>query len=438
MYSQLIKEDDLINNLTKIYTYDNYGNILSKKIYTYNTSNLIKEDKYQYNNSNWQDLLTKFNNDSITYDGIGNPLSIGSKTLSWMNGRELATYSDGANSISYKYNLNGIRTSKVVNGIKTEYILEGNKIIFENRNNDVIYYIYNTDEVLGFVYKNKTYYYHKNMFGDIIGILDSNYNEIVRYEYDSWGALINITDNSNINLGTINPFRYRLYYYDTETNLYYLNSRYYNPEWGRFVNADAIISSNEDYISNNLFTYVSNNPINFSDSGGFSFIGILKNKFNKVKRIIRKAINKLESVRKSNSNSSKSVMKSSKSPSISRPSSGEPFGVSDIPNGDVRIFGPKGDLANAKDFDESHPWRHPDLKIPHVHDWDEFGVRQDPRNPSPEEEEWWNDHKKELGKAVAVGGVTIGAGYLIYRGVRMLPSLTPWTFWTIPYNLVTP
>lgn len=64
-YSELIKEDDLINNVTKQYVYDNYGNILSKKTYTYNTINLIKEDIYEYNNSNWQDLLTKFNNETI-------------------------------------------------------------------------------------------------------------------------------------------------------------------------------------------------------------------------------------------------------------------------------------------------------------------------------------------------------------------------------------
>ncbi len=268
MYSQLIKEDDLVNNLTKTYTYDNYGNILNKKTYTYNTTNLVKEDTYQYNNSNWQDLLTKFNNESITYDTIGNPTSIGNKTLTWMNGRELSTYSDGTNNISYKYNLNGIRTSKIVNGIKTNYILEGTSIIFEDRNGTMIYYIYNGDELLGFVYNSKTYYYHKNMFGDIIGILDSNYNEIVSYEYDSWGALVNITDNSNINLGTVNPFRYRSYYYDTETGLYYLNSRYYNPQIGRFINADEYVSTGQGFNGNNMFSYCLNNPINFLDKNG--------------------------------------------------------------------------------------------------------------------------------------------------------------------------
>ena len=109
-------------------------------------------------------LLTKFNNESITYDNIGNPLSIGNKTLTWMNGRQLSTYDDGTNNISYKYNLNCIRTSKIVNNIETKYYLEGTKIIFEDRNNTMLYYLYNGDELLGFVYYNNIYYYHKKVF----------------------------------------------------------------------------------------------------------------------------------------------------------------------------------------------------------------------------------------------------------------------------------
>jgi RHS repeat-associated protein len=266
-HSQLIKEDNIPDNITINYTYDNYGNILSKKTYTYGTTTLLDEDTYEYNNSNWQDLLTKFNNDSITYDAIGNPTSIGNKSLTWMNGRELATYSDGTNSISYKYNLNGIRTSKTVNNITTNYYLEGRKIVFEDRNGTMIYYLYNGDELLGFIYNNNTYFYHKNMFQDIIGIYDLEFNEIVTYEYDSWGVIKNITDNSNINLSIINPFRYRSYYYDNETQLYYLNSRYYNPTIGRFINIDKVITG-QKISSSNILLYCDNNPINRKDYSG--------------------------------------------------------------------------------------------------------------------------------------------------------------------------
>lgn len=133
----------------------------------------------------------------------------------------------------------------------------------------MLYYIHNGDELLGLVYNSKTYYYHKNIFGDIIGIADSNYNELVTYEYDSWRALVNITDNSNINLGTINPFRYRSYYYDTDTKLYYLNSRYYNPEIDRFINEDSTTGKiNSNFIWHNMFQYSFNNPISYGDDNG--------------------------------------------------------------------------------------------------------------------------------------------------------------------------
>ena len=292
-HSQLIKEDNILTNQTILYEYDNYGNILSKKVYTNNT--LIKEDTYTYGDTNWQDLLTKYNNESITYDTIGNPTSIGNKTLTWMNERELSSYQDNTNNITYKYNLDGIRTSKIVNGIETKYYLEGSSIIFEDRNGNMIYYIYNGDELLGFIYNSNTYYYHKNIFGDIIGILDSNYNEVVTYTYNSWGLLTNKTDTTTINLSTINPFRYRSYYYDEETNLYYLNSRYYNPEWGRFVNADGYLSTGQSIIGLNMFCYCNNNSINYQDiNGNFSLKSIGK-KINEIKNKAKKVVNKVTS-----------------------------------------------------------------------------------------------------------------------------------------------
>lgn len=122
-------------------------------------------------------------------------------------------------SVLYKYNVNGIRTEKVVNGFKTEYYLEGN----------------DSTGIIGFISNNKKYYYIKNLHCDIIGIVDSNSDLVVKYEYDSFGNILSIKDSNNqnitdvTNIGQINSFRYRNYYYDKETQLYYLNSRYYNP-----------------------------------------------------------------------------------------------------------------------------------------------------------------------------------------------------------------
>lgn len=276
-YNQLIKEKNYLTNELIEYVYDNSGNILSKKIYDLNNNSFIKEDKYEYNNSNWEDQLTKFNDETITYDEIGNPLTIENDiTLSWVNGRQLNTYTDSNKTIEYKYNKDGIRTSKKINNIETKYYLEGSNIILEKTGNDVLYYIRNSaDGLIGFKYNENLYYYVKNIQNDIIGILDSNHEIVVKYTYDSWGNVASILDgnendisNNENHIGNINPFRYRSYYYDKETKLYYLNSRYYNPMWNRFLNIDIGIANIGEINGYNMYQYSLNNPINYDDYNG--------------------------------------------------------------------------------------------------------------------------------------------------------------------------
>jgi RHS repeat-associated protein len=180
----------------------------------------------------------------------------------------------------------------------------------------MIYYIRNTDgELLGLKYNNQLYYYKKNYQQDIIGIYNSSYEEIVKYKYDSWGNIISITDNNNqeitdvTNIGLINPFRYRSYYYDTETNLYYLNSRYYNPEWGRFINADMII----DVLGYcNLFTYCFNNPILYYDKNGDLSFDFVTKAYEKGKKAAKKAKETVKKTVKKVTKTAKKVTKSIK------------------------------------------------------------------------------------------------------------------------------
>ena len=291
-FNELIKEDNYNLNKTIRYTYDNAGNIIKKQEYELDTYNLLHTDTYEYNNANWEDQLTKYNNELITYDEIGNPLTIGDKTLTWINGRQLASYTDNDLSITYTYNKDGIRTQKKINNTITNYFTENNKIIFEQTGNNMIYYIRDEEgSLIGFKYNNTLYYYIKNMQEDIIGLTDSNHNLLCSYEYDSWGKLISIKDNNGSiitdpsHIGYINPFRYRSYYYDNETKLYYLNSRYYNPEWGRFINADGIINSNLDFISYNLYVYVSNN-ISYVDKTGNGFFDFITSAYTYMKHFV--------------------------------------------------------------------------------------------------------------------------------------------------------
>jgi len=112
------------------------------------------------------------------------------------------------------------------------------------------------------------YYYIRNAQGDIIGLFDKTGTQVVAYTYDTWGKLISTTGSLASTVGVKNPYLYRRYRYDTETGLYYLQERYYSPEWGRFMNADGITSETGTLLSGNMFMYCFNNPINTSDCYG--------------------------------------------------------------------------------------------------------------------------------------------------------------------------
>ena len=120
-----------------------------------------------------------------------------------------------------------------------------------------------------FTYNEQKYFYRKNLQGDIIGIYDSCWNLLGQYEYDAWGNLLSQVGSEILN---INPFRYRGYYYDAETGLYYLNSRYYDPEIGRFISPDSLKYLDPTYNNGlNLYAYCGNNPVMHVDPNGTLF-----------------------------------------------------------------------------------------------------------------------------------------------------------------------
>ena len=252
------------------YTYDLNGNILTKKNLATNTT-----ISYGYNDSTWADLLTSYNGQSITYDEIGNPLNYyDGKVFTWIDGRRLETVTNGDEIITYGYDGEGIRTSKIVGDVYTTYmILDGvmyGEYSYTPDGEIVIYYLYDENGTkYGFSYNDTLYYYQYNLQGDVTGIYDSNGQLVVEYTYDEWGKVLSITGTLADTVGQINPIRYRGYYYDNETGFYYLQSRYYDAETGRFINADgAIAGVAGEILGYNQFAYCFNNPVNLSDETG--------------------------------------------------------------------------------------------------------------------------------------------------------------------------
>jgi len=114
-----------------------------------------------------------------------------------------------------------------------------------------------------------TYYYVTNMPGDVLCLVNSAGTVVARYEYDAWGRTISATGS----MADVNPLRYRGYYYDQETGLYYLQSRYYDPAVRRFINADSVSTTSRGFLGYNMFAYCGNNPITRTDESGESWWG---------------------------------------------------------------------------------------------------------------------------------------------------------------------
>ena len=231
------------------------------------TSGTPAETKtFSYANANWRDQLTAVNGAAITYDAIGNPLNDGVWAYTWQNGRQLQKMQKSGETVSFAYNENGLRVQKTASSTGvTQYILHGKNIVHLTQGGNSLHFFYDAQNRPAVVVYNGTAYgYVKNLQGDVVAILDNARNKVVEYKYDAWGRPLAKTGSLAASLGKLNPFRYRGYAFDEETGLYYLRSRYYNPIWGRFVNADSLIQQN-------LFTYCLNSPIIFNDkTGNFS------------------------------------------------------------------------------------------------------------------------------------------------------------------------
>ena len=273
--NQLVKHDSVTLNATFTYTYDVAGNIKSKTIYNKEDGTTSTID-YTYGNSNWKDELTAYGNENIEYDTIGNPTLYRGWTMGW-EGRQLKSAGKNGTNLSFTYDSEGIRTSKSDGTNTTKYLLNGTQILAQTTNGKTLSFFYDQqgNRVAMADGSNKFYYYIYNLQGDVIALADASTGKLaVTYTYDAWGKLVKLEDTTANSVGTLNPFRYRGYYYDTETGLYYLQSRYYDPEVGRFINADRFATADyTNVLGTNTYAYCNNNPIiNIDTTGTYSFL----------------------------------------------------------------------------------------------------------------------------------------------------------------------
>ena len=269
--NRLTRANDPIAGKTWVYSYDSGGNILKRSEYAY-TANALgtpsEEVTYTYGDSQWKDLLTAYNGKPITYDEIGNPLTYDGWTYTWQHGRQLVGMEKEGTSISYAYNASGQRISKTVNGTTYNYHYLGDQLVEMAWGANRMHFTYDAVGPMSVNFNGTEYFYLKNAQGDVTGLADSTGAKVVAYTYGPWGESWGVSGTLASTLGAMNPLRYRGYVYDAETGLYYLNSRYYNPTWGRFINADVIMGANSDAGTYNLFAYCGNNPVIRCDKGG--------------------------------------------------------------------------------------------------------------------------------------------------------------------------
>lgn len=284
--NRIVREDNKQLDKTYTYAYDMGGNITAKTEYVFTlASNLDKEDyfphTYTYPLTGWRDQLLSYDNLPFVYDEVGNPTIYKGNILSWSHGRRLDSYND----ITYTYNANGIRTSKTVNSVTTNYVYNGTKLLQLTQGEHTMTFRYGVDGVAGFNLDGTEYLYKKDILNNVLEVLSTNNDILLQYTYDAWGNVStyipNLDDNLKLDtniidkiqlIESLNPFTYRSYVYDSETKLYYLNSRYYDPEICRFVNVDDINTIEISNISNsglNLYLYCNNNPVKYTDESGY-------------------------------------------------------------------------------------------------------------------------------------------------------------------------
>ena len=191
-------------------------------------------------------------------------------TYTWENGYKLASLTSNGVTWEYTYDADGLRTGRTDGTNTYQYIYAGDKLVRMIYNGEVVDISYAGSQPLSLTYDGATYYYVLNGQGDVIGLTNSSGKMVIGYTYGAYGVATGLVADPELSyvLVQMNPLTYRGYVYDRETKFYYLQSRYYDPELGRFINADAYASTGQGILGNNMFAYCLNNPIRYEDTQG--------------------------------------------------------------------------------------------------------------------------------------------------------------------------
>ena len=299
--NQLVTETH--GDTTTTYTYDDFGNITSITVteprvdtvpdpgfgpiihWALVRPQIIDSKVFEYESLQNNDRLTSLNGIDMTYDEIGNPIDYYNGTsyhFTW-RGKRLAGATSGSKIMSFSYNDEGARTKKTVNGVVTKYYLFGSKIMSEKTDTRTIVYIYDAAySPVGMMYRERSYaedefdvfWFEKNILGDVIAVYDNNGTKLVTYTYtDSFGNHTVTYSNGGASTGAIyNPFRHRSYYYDTDLEMYYLDSRYYDAKICRFISPYSNSAIEQGIPESNTYSYCFNSPINYICYAGSIFM----------------------------------------------------------------------------------------------------------------------------------------------------------------------
>ena len=289
---RLVREDNPTIDKTIVWTYNDGSNITQRKEYAYTTSSTLdvptKIFALDYN-SGWRDQVTAIEKQTVVYDNAGNPTNYRGMKLNWTRGRLLLCVEKSSGDYASIYDGNGIRKTQEIwlsNGKFWQYAYHyaDGHLVAETRRLGVnvkhkIRYFYNQQGVIGMEYDDTHYLYRKNLFGDITAIYERD-TCVAKYAYDAYGVckVMNPDGTENTDedfIGNVNPIRYRGYYYDVGTGFYYLQTRYYDPQTGRFLNMDSLEYLDPETVGGlNLYAYCNCNPVMYVDPEGtlFGFI----------------------------------------------------------------------------------------------------------------------------------------------------------------------